>query len=61
VAAVDGTAAEALIPKIRRVVESYKFSAYGDNSALPRPNSNTFVQAALDAVPELVAVLPPIR
>jgi Protein of unknown function (DUF3750) len=59
VAAVDGAAAEALIPRIRNVVETYKFSAYGDYSAWPGPNSNTFVRAALDAVPELRAVLPP--
>jgi hypothetical protein len=59
VVAVDGARAEALIPKIRNVVETYKFRAYGDYSAWPGPNSNTFVQAALDAVPELRAVLPP--
>jgi Protein of unknown function (DUF3750) len=59
VVSVDGTQAERLIPKIRAVVESYKFSAYGDYSPWPGPNSNTFVQAALDAVPELKAVLPP--
>jgi hypothetical protein len=59
VVAVDGEVAEALIPRIRHVVENYKFSAYGDYSAWPGPNSNTFVQAAIDAVPELRAVLPP--
>src|SRR6201992_3645116 len=59
VVAVDGDRAEALIPTIRDVIENYKFRAYGDYSAWPGPNSNTFVQAALDAVPELRAVLPP--
>lgn len=59
VVAVDGPRAEALIPKIRNVIETYRFRAYGDYSAWPGPNSNTFVQAALDAVPELGAVLPP--
>lgn len=59
VVAVDGVRAEELIPKIRQVIETYKFRAYGDYSAWPGPNSNTFVQAALDAVPELRAVLPP--
>ena len=59
IAAVDGERAETLIPKIRYVVENYKFRAYGDYNAWPGPNSNTFVQAALDAVPELRAVLPP--
>jgi hypothetical protein len=59
VVALDGERAEALIPKIRYVVENYKFRSYGDYSAWPGPNSNTFVQAALDSVPELTAVLPP--
>jgi hypothetical protein len=59
VVAVDGEQAELLIPKIRHVIENYRFRAYGDYSAWPGPNSNTFVQAALDAVPELRAVLPP--
>ena len=34
-------------------------AGYGDYSAWPGPNSNTFVQAALNSVPELKAVLPP--
>lgn len=33
VVAVDGERAEALIPKIRDVIENYKFRAYGDYSA----------------------------
>jgi hypothetical protein len=60
VVAVDGRRAEALIPKIRDVIQNYRFRAYGDYSAWPGPNSNTFVQAAaLDSVPELRVVLPP--
>lgn len=59
IVAVDGARAEALIPKIRDVIENYKFRSYGDYSVWPGPNSNTFVQAALDSVPELRAVLPP--
>ena len=59
VVSVDDEQAERLIPRIRAVIENYKFSAYGDYSPWPGPNSNTFVQAALDAVPELCAVLPP--
>src|SRR6267143_3194599 len=59
VVSVDGDAAEPLIPKIRSVVENYRFRAYGDYSPWPGPNSNTFTQAVLDAVPELRAVLPP--
>ena len=56
---VEGPGAEKLIPKIRSVIETYRFRAYGDYSPWPGPNSNTFVQAVLDAVPELKAVLPP--
>jgi hypothetical protein len=59
IVSVDGGDAERLIPKIRFVIETYKFRAYGDYHPWPGPNSNTFVQAALDAVPELNAVLPP--
>ena len=59
VASVDGAEAEKLIPAIRSTIENYKFRSYGDYSAWPGPNSNTFVQAVLDAVPELNAVLPP--
>jgi Protein of unknown function (DUF3750) len=59
VVAVDGEEASRLIPKIRDVIDNYKFRAYGDYSAWPGPNSNTFVQAALNSVPELKAVLPP--
>jgi hypothetical protein len=59
VVAVDGERAEAFIPRIRNVIENYRFRSYGDYSPWPGPNSNTFVQAALDSVPELRAVLPP--
>jgi hypothetical protein len=59
VVSVDGEIAERLIPKIRSVIEKYGFSSYGDYRPWPGPNSNTFVQAALDAMPELRAVLPP--
>jgi len=59
VVTVDGETAQRLIPKIRSVIEDYRFSAHGDYRPWPGPNSNTFVQAALDAVPELKAVLPP--
>jgi hypothetical protein len=56
---VDGERAEVLIPRIRKVIENYRFRAYGDYSPWPGPTTNTFVQAALDSVPELRAVLPP--
>ena len=41
------------------MIENYRFRSYGDYAAWPGPNSNTFVQAVLDSVPELRAVLPP--
>jgi hypothetical protein len=59
VVSVDGDKAEPLIPKIRAAVDGYQFRSYGDYRPWPGPNSNTFVQAILDAVPELHAVLPP--
>ena len=59
IVAVDGDNASRLIPRIQYVIENYKFRSYGDYSAWPGPNSNTFVQAILDAVSELKAVLPP--
>ncbi len=59
VVSVDGDKAEPLIPKIRAAVEGYQFRSYGDYRPWPGPNSNTFIQAILDAVPELHAVLPP--
>ncbi len=37
VVAVDGEEAEKLIPRIRSVIETYKFRAYGDYSAWPGP------------------------
>ena len=59
IVADDGEEAGRFIPRIRQVIKNYKFRAYGDYSAWPGPNSNTFVQAVLSAVPELKAVLPP--
>lgn len=50
---------DALIRVYAARIESYKYRAYGDYHPWPGPNSNTFVQAALDAVPELNAVLRP--
>lgn len=55
----DGERAADLIPKIRAAIESYKYRNLGDYRAWPGPNSNTFVAAIIDAVPEMQAVLPP--
>lgn len=57
--AADGAEAERLIPKIKAAIEAYKFRDYGDYRAWPGPNSNTFIAAILDAVPEMQATLPP--
>jgi hypothetical protein len=56
--ALDGPAAEKFIPKIEDVIRRYPHNAAGDYRAWPGPNSNTFVQAILDAVPGLDATLP---
>lgn len=55
----DGARAAQLIPKIQAAIESYKYRNLGDYRAWPGPNSNTFVAAIIDAVPEMGAVLPP--
>jgi hypothetical protein len=57
--AADGTAAAALIPRMRAAIADYRWRNVGDYRAWPGPNSNTFVQAVLAAVPESGAVLPP--
>jgi len=56
--AVDGEAAERLIPKIEDAIRAYPLSEAGDYRAWPGPNSNTFIQAILDVVPEIDATLP---
>ena len=57
--AADGEAAEVLIPRMRAAIRDYRWRNSGDYRAWPGPNSNTFVQAVLAAVPESGAVLPP--
>ena len=59
IAAADGDAAARMIPRMRAAIDTYKPRAYGDYRAWPGPNSNTFVAAALAAVPELKVSLPP--
>ncbi len=55
----DGERAAHLIPRIKSAIENYKYRNLGDYRAWPGPNSNTFVAAIIDAVPEMQAVLPP--
>lgn len=57
--AADGAAAAALIPRLEAAVAAYRWRHRGDYRVWPGPNSNTFVAALLDAVPEAAAVLPP--
>jgi hypothetical protein len=56
---VEGTAAEALIPKIRAAVARYPYNHAGDYAAWPGPNSNSFVAYVLSAIPEAGIALPP--
>jgi hypothetical protein len=57
--AADGPAAEALIPRMQAAITGYAWRNRGDYRPWPGPNSNTFVAAVMDAVPDIKAVLPP--
>jgi len=57
--AADGEAADALLPKIQTAITGYAWRNEGDYRAWPGPNSNTFVAAIIDAVPEMRIALPP--
>ena len=57
--AADGADAERLIPRIKEAIASFAYRNYGDYRAWPGPNSNTFIAAILDAVPEMRVALPP--
>jgi hypothetical protein len=57
--AADGETAAALIPRIQKAIRTYAINNKGDYRAWPGPNSNTFVAAVIDAVPEIRTVLPP--
>jgi hypothetical protein len=59
VVAAEGAEASRLIPKIKAAIADYRYREYGDYTAWPGPNSNTFVKAVLDSVPELGSSLPP--
>jgi len=56
--AADGAAAEALIPRMQAAIRDYAWRKQGDYRAWPGPNSNTFVAAVMDAVPEIRTTLP---
>jgi hypothetical protein len=57
--AADGPAAAALLPKIETAIAQYAWRNAGDYRVWPGPNSNTFIAAIMDAVPEMRATLPP--
>ena len=57
---IDGPDAAALIPAMEAAIEGYAFRRLGDYNAWPGPNSNTFVAAVLDAVPQVRVALPPL-
>ncbi len=57
--AADGEAAAALIPRMQATIDAYRWRHRGDYRPWPGPNSNTFVAAVLDAIPETGATLPP--
>lgn len=57
--AAEGARASALIPKVQAAIRGYAWRNQGDYRAWPGPNSNSFVAAVMDAVPEIRAALPP--
>ena len=57
--AADGPAAAALIAPMQAAIAGYAWRNRGDYRPWPGPNSNTFVQAVLDAVPGIRVSLPP--
>jgi Protein of unknown function (DUF3750) len=57
--AADGETAANLIPRMQMAIHTYGLNNQGDYRAWPGPNSNTFVAAVMDAVPETRATLPP--
>jgi hypothetical protein len=59
VGAVEGAAAEPLIPKIRDAIARYPYDRPGAYAVFPGPNSNSFVSHVLAAVPEAGIALPP--
>jgi len=57
--AADGPAAASLIPRMQAAIASYSWRNRGDYRPWPGPNSNTFVAAVMEAVPEVAFALPP--
>jgi len=57
--AADGPEAALLVPKMQAAIAGYAWRNRGDYRPWPGPNSNTFVAAVMDAVPEIRVALPP--
>jgi hypothetical protein len=57
--AADGSRAAAMIPGIQEAIRRYTRRSDGDYRAWPGPNSNTFLAAIMDAVPDIDVALPP--
>lgn len=57
--AVEGEAAQALLPQFDAAIAAYPYGRAGGYHIWPGPNSNTFVAHVLDAVPEFGGRLPP--
>jgi hypothetical protein len=57
--AANGEAGAALILRMQMAIRTYVSNNQGNYRAWPGPNSNTFVAAVMDAVPEIHTVLPP--
>ena len=59
VGSVTGPAAAALLQDVEAAIAGYPWSAPGDYTIWPGPNSNTFVAHVLREVPEIGLTLPP--
>ena len=57
--AAGGQESSALIPKAQAAISGFAYRSRGDYRPWPGPNSNTFVAAILDAIPEIRTALPP--
>jgi hypothetical protein len=55
----DGETAARMIPAIRTAIQDYRYARPGDYRLWPGPNSNTFIAAIMQAVPNMRASLPP--
>lgn len=56
---IEGSPAEAMIPKIRAAVARYPYAQAGGYTMWPGPNSNSFTAYVLSSVPEAKLALPP--